>query len=88
MNAEHGWLEVIKTIGALIALPTGAFVLIDRFFRGRPLVDIRPVGNDVPRFELEITNMSNQSIVIRSIDCRRTLCGRLTRMTLTQLFML
>lgn len=30
MITEFGWLEVIKTIGALIALPTGAFVLVDR----------------------------------------------------------
>ena len=70
MSAEYGWLEVIKTIGALVALPTGAFVLVDRFFRGRPLVDLRPIGNGELKLEVEITNTSNQSIVIRSITCR------------------
>jgi len=70
MGAEFGWLELIKTIGALVALPTGVFVLVDHFLRGRPLVDLRPVGNDDPRLELEIANTSNRSIVIRSITCR------------------
>jgi hypothetical protein len=46
LGADYGWLEVIKTIGALIALPTDAFVLVDRLFRQNGISP--PRGNNAP----------------------------------------
>jgi hypothetical protein len=67
--ADAGWFEGIKTVGSLVGLLTGMFVVFDRFVRNQPIVDVRPVHN-APQLELVITNVSNRSIVIRGIECQ------------------
>jgi hypothetical protein len=65
-------LEFFKTVGALVGLVTGIFVVIDRFLRDRPIVDMRPHGSGGGRHpvQLVVTNVSKQSILIRRIDCK------------------
>src|SRR5262249_51928043 len=70
MNVDG--LEVLKTVGAFVGLLTGIFVVIDRFLRDRPLVDMRPHGSGGRGHPLQLVvkNVSKQSILIKGIDCK------------------
>jgi hypothetical protein len=70
MAGETGWVETIKTVGSFVGLLTGVFVVTDRLLRERPMVDLRPVGDNDHNLEIEITNTSKESIVIHRIACQ------------------
>jgi hypothetical protein len=59
----------VKTIGALVGLAAGVFLLIDRFLKDRPIVYIRPRANDKHTLELVIRNVAKEPIFISSVVC-------------------
>jgi len=60
--------ELVKTVGALVAIPTALFVVYDRIVRSRPLVSLtikdHPLKHN--RF-LTIKNVGKTDIAIRSV---------------------
>jgi hypothetical protein len=63
-------LEALKTIGSLVGLATGAFVLVDRFLRHRPIAYFRPPKDDSDEMRLVVHNTASEAIVIDAIRCR------------------
>jgi hypothetical protein len=65
-----------KSIGSLVGLATGAFVLYDRFVRGRPVVSLM-VSNQPLRDArlLAITNPGDTYIVIRHVVVKPKVYG-------------
>src|SRR3954465_1283501 len=51
-------VEIIKLLGGLAGIASATFLIYDRFFQGRPLVDIRHGWKVV---ELHITNRSPET---------------------------
>ena len=68
--------EAVKTVGAVLAIPTAILFFFDRFASGRPLVSItikdRPLKGS--RF-LTIKNVGRTDIAVRSVTVRPAIYG-------------
>jgi hypothetical protein len=60
--------EGVKTVGAFVGLITGVFVVIDRIFRHRPIVYLRP-DHDPDYLMIVVRNIAKEAIIIKSITC-------------------
>ena len=63
-------LEALKIVGSIVGLATGAFVLVDRFVRNRPMAYFRPPEHEDGELELVVFNTANEPIVVHGVECR------------------
>jgi hypothetical protein len=59
-------LELFKTVGSIAGLVTFAFVVIDRFFKDRPLVYLLP---ETAHLKIVVRNVAKEAIFIKSFKC-------------------
>ena len=62
-------IETIKSIGSIVGLLAGIFVVFDRYMRGRPIATLSfPVENDRPSARLRISNVGQHDVAIMGIS--------------------
>jgi hypothetical protein len=66
-------LEAVKTVGSIVALITGVFIVIDRFYKDRPYVYLWPETPELtvgtPLLKIVVRNVSKEAIFIKSFRC-------------------
>jgi hypothetical protein len=67
-------LDLVKTVGSFVGLITGGFVLIDRVFQHRPIVDLRP-EKDPDYLKVVVHNVAKEAILIKSFECEPSSMG-------------
>lgn len=63
-----GLLEAVKTVGALVGLITGIFVVVDRLMRNRPYISYRPRNATQSSLDLLVHNASEDGIAIEGVE--------------------
>lgn len=61
----ESWFETIKTLGSLVALATGAFLIYDRLLKDRPIAFLRVRSG---RLELHVKNVADGDLLIEAIE--------------------
>src|SRR5262245_46874763 len=63
-------IETVKTIGSLVGLATGIFILYDRLARGRPVASLTiSRENERPSPRIRISNPSSYDVAILNVTC-------------------
>ena len=67
MAVEDGLFEIVKSVGAIVGLVTGGFVVFDRMFRHRPYLSFRPRGVTQSSIDLLFHNAADEGLTIERV---------------------
>ena len=62
--STEGIFDALKSLGAIVALPTSAFVIYDRLIRNRPFLSIRAAEHRQGTLELCIHNLADEALLV------------------------
>ena len=64
---ENSIIETLKSVGSIVGLITGAFVVFDRFIRNQPFLSFEPRESNDKSIELRVHNVADEGLLIQRI---------------------
>jgi hypothetical protein len=67
MAADSEFFEAIKSVGAIVGLITGGFIVFDRMIRNRPYLSFRPREATQSSIDLLFHNTSDEGLIVEKV---------------------